>query len=69
MSKPNQSFCQVCRHPTPGHEKWCPVLTGEPQAGDSVTSEFWRQFFQNQGVQNQATQLGEGTLAQLRARK
>lgn len=25
------SFCQVCRHESPGHEPNCPVLTGEPQ--------------------------------------
>ena len=29
----NQTFCQICRHPSPEHEKNCPVLTGEPQAG------------------------------------
>ena len=25
------TFCQICRHETPGHEEGCPVLTGDPQ--------------------------------------
>jgi hypothetical protein len=27
------SFCQICRHPVPGHEMDCPVKTGEAQRG------------------------------------
>lgn len=29
----SETFCGVCRHPTPGHEPGCPVQTGEPQRG------------------------------------
>jgi len=68
MSKrSNKTFCQICRHPTPEHEENCPVLTGEPQAGSDLPAEFWQAI--PQGPQNQAMQLGEGTLAQIRARK
>jgi hypothetical protein len=28
-----ETFCGVCRHPTPGHEPNCPVYTGEPVSG------------------------------------
>jgi membrane protein implicated in regulation of membrane protease activity len=28
-----ETFCQICRHPTPDHEPDCPVLTGESQRG------------------------------------
>jgi hypothetical protein len=31
--KQAQTFCGVCRHPTPGHEPNCPVYTGEPVSG------------------------------------
>jgi hypothetical protein len=65
--KKQQSFCQICRHDSPGHEKNCPVLTGEPQTGSDLPAEFWQQI--PQGPQNQLMQVGEGTLAQLRARK
>ena len=27
----SETFCQICRHPVPGHEPECPVFTGEPQ--------------------------------------
>jgi hypothetical protein len=29
----SETFCQICRHPVPGHEPGCPVFTGEPQLG------------------------------------
>src|SRR5690349_9104790 len=38
-----EMFCQVCRHPAPGHEPNCPVLTGEPQGGNPVYA-FQSQF-------------------------
>jgi signal transduction histidine kinase len=29
----SETFCQICRHPSPGHEAGCPVLTGEAVRG------------------------------------
>lgn len=29
----SETFCQICRHETPGHVPGCPVLSGEPQRG------------------------------------
>lgn len=40
MPPDQQTFCAVCRHQTPGHEPWCPVLTGEPQMGMSGQAPY-----------------------------
>jgi hypothetical protein len=43
------SFCQICRHESPGHEPNCPVLTGAVVRG---ALEQWAiQVSGNQGVQ------------------
>jgi hypothetical protein len=44
----SETFCGVCRHPTPGHEANCPVLTGEPQRG---VLNAMQNAMQNTGVQ------------------
>jgi hypothetical protein len=29
----NETFCQICWHPSPGHQPDCPIFTGEAQRG------------------------------------
>jgi len=57
----SETFCQICRHPTPGHEPGCPVGTGEPVRGVNV----WPfginpQDFPQGQVQGQLGQMGGG---------
>ena len=42
-------FCQICHATSPGHEPWCPVLTGEPQAGTLSYQELYGQAQQAAG--------------------
>lgn len=54
----SETFCQICRHPTPGHEPGCPVLTGEPQRGaPGIPQEL---YSDQQQIQGQAGQMGSG---------
>lgn len=49
----NEKFCQVCRGAWPDHhEPWCPVLTGEAQAGNPNLSQLYNAQMQQAAAQN-----------------
>jgi hypothetical protein len=68
-----ERFCTVCRHPVPGHELNCPVLTQEPQPeGASQTVEEirrLRQMVANQTryIEELEKQLAPEVIAEIRA--
>jgi len=57
----SETFCQICRHPTPGHEPSCPVGTGEPVRGLEQIPQAL--FSCQEQIQGQAGQLGSGLQA------
>jgi hypothetical protein len=51
------TFCQICRAPTPWHEAWCPVGTGEAVRG-TETAAAYQALLQASGPQQVQGQMG-----------